>query len=69
MAEQGTLDPSHRFDCPRCGQEVLDRLYGPCEDCRVHLRATFAGEARTVQPEAYLPKVNVTPNAVALRDD
>ena len=33
------------------------------------LRARFAGRAREVEAAEYEPKVNVTPNAVALRDD
>jgi hypothetical protein len=69
MADQGTLDSLHPFDCPRCGLEVAERLYGPCEACRIDLRAKFAGEAREVEVESYVPKMNVTPNAVALRDD
>jgi hypothetical protein len=28
-----------------------------------------AGEARDVEQGAYVPKMNVTPNAVALKDD
>ena len=44
------------------------RFYGPCDDCRGELRAAFAGEAKIVVVEAYEPKMNVTPNAVALKD-
>ena len=29
----------------------------------------YAGRARAVEAEAYDPKMNVTPNAVALKDD
>ena len=56
------------FDCPRCGAAVADDLYGPCASCRTALRARFAGEARAVETEEYVPKMNVTPNAVALKD-
>ena len=57
------------FDCPRCGAAADEELYGPCDPCRTDLRARFAGEARTdVVAEAYEPKINVTPNAVALKD-
>lgn len=57
------------FDCPRCGSAVDTDLYGPCPTCRSDLRATFAGEARDdVAAEAYEPKMNVTPNAVATKD-
>lgn len=57
------------FDCPRCGAAVDTELYGPCDACRGALRARFAGEARAdVTAEAYEPKMNVTPNAVATKD-
>jgi hypothetical protein len=32
------------------------------------LRATLGGEASDVAAEAYEPKMNVTPNAVALKE-
>jgi hypothetical protein len=57
------------FDCPRCGVAVELDLYGPCDACRADLRARFAGDARDdVVAAAYEPKMNVTPNAVALKD-
>ncbi len=56
------------FDCPRCGTSADDVYYGPCAGCRTELRATLGGEAREVEAEAYVPKMNVTPNAVALKD-
>ena len=57
------------FDCPRCGTAVEVDLYGPCEACRTDLRARFAGEARDdVVVDAYEPKMNVVPNAVATKD-
>lgn len=56
------------FDCPRCGTRVSERLWGPCSSCREDLRA-MGGPGREVAAPAYVPKVNVTPNAVALRDD
>jgi hypothetical protein len=55
------------FDCPRCHDGVAERFYGPCETCRVQLRA-IGGDARDVEVAAYEPKMNVTPNAVALKD-
>jgi hypothetical protein len=55
--------------CPRCGAEVLGRFYGPCDGCREHLRAKYVGLAREIEVEEYVPKMNVTPNAVALKDD
>ena len=56
------------FDCPRCQASVQARFWGPCDDCRAQLRATQGGAARDVQTEAYEPKMNVTPNAVATKD-
>ena len=55
--------------CPRCGQTSDERFYGPCATCRHELRATVGGEAREVEAAEYAPKMNVTPNAVALKDD
>ena len=57
------------FVCPRCQTAVAERLYGPCEACRHDLRARFVTEARIVELAEYEPKMNVTPNAVALKDD
>ena len=55
--------------CPRCGTEVTERFYGPCTNCRAQLRAKYLGEGREVEVVEYVPKMNVTPNAVALKDD
>jgi hypothetical protein len=55
--------------CPRCRRDVDERYYGPCATCRDELRAAFAREARVVEVVEYEPKVNVTPNAVATKDD
>ena len=57
------------FSCPRCAADVVDEFYGPCESCRSQLRAVFAAEGRVVEVAEYEPKMNVTPNAVALKDD
>lgn len=57
------------FVCPRCAAPVEDRFYGPCEPCRTQLRAQFRHEGRMVEVAEYEPKMNVTPNAVALKDD
>ena len=56
------------FACPRCGVAVDEAYYGPCGTCRDELRASLGGTAREVAAEAYEPKMNVTPNAVALKD-
>ncbi len=57
------------FECPRCQEHVTEVYFGPCGGCRQALRASLARAARQVDVAEYEPKVNVTPNAVALRDD
>jgi len=57
------------FECPRCHLAVAEEYYGPCHGCRVELRSTLGGEKRRVDATEYVPKVNVTANAVALKDD
>lgn len=56
------------FTCPRCRAEVEMRFPGLCPTCVTALRTTMRGEAQVVDAE-YVPKMNVTVNAVALRDD
>lgn len=56
------------FDCPRCSQPASQEFYGPCDNCIASLRAAHAGIARDVAAPEYEPKMNVTPNAVALKD-
>ena len=56
------------FACPRCATAVVEAYYGPCTSCRATLRATLGGEARDVAVADYVPKMNVTPNAVASKD-
>lgn len=63
-----SADDVLQVTCPRCGAQVEQRFYGPCGACRDVLRATVAGEAHAVEAEAYEPKMNVTPNAVALKE-
>jgi hypothetical protein len=48
---------------------VESRFYGPCEPCRTQLRDQFRQEGRVIELAEYEPKMNVTPNAVALKDD
>lgn len=55
--------------CIRCGKPAPMRFYGPCSSCVDDLRAKFASKPREIEVEAYEPKRNVTPNAVALKDD
>ncbi len=56
------------FDCPRCGTPVSSLFYGPCDKCRDQLRAKISAEATDIEVGDYEPKMNVTPNAVALKD-
>lgn len=55
--------------CPRCGQTGEEQFYGPCTECRTALRAKFRTQGRTIEVAEYEPKMNVTPNAVASKDD
>jgi NMD protein affecting ribosome stability and mRNA decay len=55
--------------CMRCGRPARLRFAGPCPECMTALHERFPGVARTVEAEDYTPKVNVTANAVALKDD
>jgi hypothetical protein len=57
------------MECMRCHRPQPMRFYGLCTDCRAELHAKFNREARTVEVADYEPKMNVTPNAVALKDD
>jgi hypothetical protein len=64
-----SLDLASSFTCPRCQSAVSARFYGPCDPCRDELRASLGGTAKDVVVADYEPKMNVTPNAVALKDD
>jgi hypothetical protein len=55
--------------CMRCGRPAQLRFAGPCPSCVAELDELFPGVAREVEAEEYVPKVNVTANAVALKDD
>jgi hypothetical protein len=57
------------FTCPRCRTDASEEFYGPCSDCRQALRAEQGTDpVGTVTETAYEPKMNVTPNAVALKE-
>lgn len=57
------------FSCPRCDRDVAEEFYGPCTACRQALRAEQGTDpVGTVTETAYEPKMNVTPNAVALKE-
>jgi hypothetical protein len=65
-----TLDLSPvDLECMRCHRTAPMRFYGLCTPCREELHRIFEGEARDVGVAEYEPKMNVTPNAVALKDD
>lgn len=63
-----TLAPQ-THTCPRCAKAHDDRFYGPCRQCRDDLRATLRNASRTIDVAEYEPKMNVTPNAVALKEN
>lgn len=56
------------FTCPRCHRGASEDFYGPCGTCRTTLRSVLGSEARVVEHADYVPKMNVTPNAVATKD-
>jgi hypothetical protein len=56
------------MECLRCGTEAPMRFAGTCTACTAELREKFqAAEGRVVDTE-YVPKVNVTANAIATKD-
>jgi hypothetical protein len=63
-----TLTPE-MMECMRCHREEPMRFYGLCTGCRAELRTKFERGARDIEVAEYEPKMNVTPNAVALKDD
>ncbi len=56
------------FACPRCGGATSATYYGPCQSCRDELRAVMQTAQADGEAPAYEPKMNVTPNAVALKE-
>jgi len=63
-----TLAPTSST-CPRCHALHNARFYGPCKQCRSQLKETMGAAARHIEVAEYVPKMNVTPNAVATKDD
>ena len=55
--------------CPRCGRTAEVRFYGPCDECRGAMRERYQAAGRVIQLAEYEPKMNVTSNAVATKDD
>jgi hypothetical protein len=56
------------FDCPRCHRPADEEHYGPCGSCRDELRTAMRRDAVEVTVEAFEPKMNVVPNAVATKE-
>lgn len=59
------------LNCPRCGGSLLltgQEFYGPCPTCITELTAKYSGLARSTDAIEYEPKMNVTPNAVAVKE-
>jgi hypothetical protein len=56
------------FDCPRCHLPTDEEFYGPCTPCVSVLRAEQALNQTEVTATEYVPKMNVTPNAVASKE-
>ena len=62
-------DALDAFPCPRCGQEVTERFWGPCTLCRAQLVEIHAGEGRTTPDRGrFEPALHVVPNHVATKD-
>lgn len=56
------------FTCPRCGLSAHETFYGPCSACVDELRTNIGLERKDVDVADYVPKMNVTPNAVASKE-
>jgi len=56
------------FACPRCGEQVTERFWGPCGACRTALVAAVRGEAHQIDAGRYEPVSHVVPNHVATKD-
>lgn len=57
------------FPCPRCKTDMSAPEYRPCDSCLAELKANQRGESGGAEAAAFEPKMNVTPNAVAMKDD
>lgn len=61
------------FKCPRCQTVISAEYYGPCQSCLDALKANYdrgsAPKDSVEEAEGFMPKMHVTPNAVALKDD
>ena len=68
MVADARISPLLTFDCPRCKLGVQEEHYGPCDACRAQLRCTQGLDAKHEVLADYIPKMNVTPNAVASKE-
>jgi len=59
----------NQFTCPRCAADTSAEFYGPCESCCNQLHTTQRIEPKIVEGSSGEYKMNVTPNAVALKAD
>lgn len=60
------------FACPRCSTVISAEYYGPCQQCLDSLKQAYEADRVRSEPtesEGFTPKMHVTPNAVALKDD
>ena len=55
--------------CRKAEVSTMLRFAGPCAACTQELRSKFHVEARIIEGDEYVPKMNVTPNSVAAKDD
>lgn len=62
------LDAPIDFTCPRCGEAVEARFYGPCDTCREALGALRGEGQAEAETERFVPKMNVVPNQIATKD-
>jgi hypothetical protein len=56
------------FTCPRCGLAATSEFYGPCRTCVGELVASMRLDGSGTAAADYVPKMNVTPNAVASKE-
>ena len=56
------------FECPRCHLPTDEEFYGPCAACISVLRSEQGLDQMAVTATEYVPKMNVTPNAVASKE-